>query len=100
MNIEIAEITPAYAAELLKQNTNNRPVRPSHVRFLSEAMQRGEFLFNGDAIRISKDNVILDGQHRLLAVVKSNIALKVVVVRGLESEVFKTIDVDKLERNV
>lgn len=98
MNIEIVDITPDYAKELLKLNTNNRPVRGGHVKFLSAIMTRGEFQFNGDAIRISESNVILDGQHRLLAIIKSGITLKVVVIRGLQNSAFKTIDVDGMKR--
>jgi hypothetical protein len=55
-------------------------------------MSAGRWSFNGDSIRISDDGVILDGQHRLQAIVLSGIAQRYVIVDGLPSESFHTID--------
>jgi len=85
-------ITPDRARSLLESNTNNRPVIKASLAKLCNEMQMGRFVFNGDAIRISKTGRLLDGQHRLLAVVKTGISIETFVVYGLNDECFKTID--------
>ena len=50
------------------------------------------FQVNGDTIRIATDGSLLDGQHRLLACVETDMPFTSIVVRGLPSEVRATID--------
>lgn len=88
-------VTPEYAQELLKRNTSNRPLSAYTVEQYAAAMERGEWKFNGDTIRISESNVMLDGQHRCHAIVKSGIPQRYIIVRGLPDEVFQTIDQGK-----
>jgi len=85
-------ITPDRARYLLELNTNNRPIIKTNLAKLCDEIQRGRFVFNGDAIRISKTGRLLDGQHRLLAVVTTGISIETLVVSGLNDECFKTID--------
>jgi hypothetical protein len=85
-------ISPQRAAELLSLNTCNRAISKRQINHYSAAMQAGQWKFNGDSIRLSKDNVILDGQHRLLAVIQSETTQQFVIIDGLESESFHTID--------
>jgi hypothetical protein len=90
--IEIVVITPEMAKALLEKNIGNRNVSIPHVKSLSRMMSDGSFLFNGDAIRIDTDGIILDGQHRLMACVKSGVPFKTVLATGLPRQVFATID--------
>lgn len=92
MHTQIENVTPSLAAAWLERNTSNRPLRSSKVESHAEAMKRGEWKFNGDPIRFSLDGTLLDGQHRLSAVVKSGIAQKFLIINGLSSDVFATID--------
>ena len=50
---------------LLSLNTKNRPLRNSHANWLAEMMARGEYYVTGQAITVSRDGVLEDGQHRL-----------------------------------
>ncbi len=92
--IEIMDITPEWANTILsKNNTNNRLISPKHVSILAEEMAGGSFQDNGDTIRFSTDGTLLDGQHRLAAVVKSGVTLKnAIVVFGLGQDSIKSID--------
>lgn len=92
MRIEIVEMTPERAAELLKLNTHNRVVKRGNVERLKVALLRGEFAENGDAIRISRTNVLLDGQHRLIACVESGVTFRTVIVSDLDDAAQDTID--------
>jgi len=92
----IEVITPAYAEALLIGNANNRKLQVARVDGLAAQMVRGLWRENGDTIKISKTGRLLDGQHRLNAIVKSRVPQKFIVVRGLEDEVFPTIDTGKI----
>jgi hypothetical protein len=85
-------VTPEEATDLLRRNTRNRRLRPALVGKLAGAMRRGEWRFNGDSIRISEDDELLDGQHRLAAVAETGIPQRFLVVTGLPSETQETMD--------
>lgn len=89
---EIVLMTPERASDLLTKNTHNRRMNVSHVNALVAIIKRGKWQFNGDAIRVSVSGVLLDGQHRLEAIVRSETALQTVLVTNLPDEVFTTID--------
>lgn len=93
MHAEIKTITPEMARDILSNhNGNNRPIRKSHVDTLARAILRGEWQLNGDSIRFLNDGSLADGQHRLAAIVQAGIPAQTIVVRGLESNAFTTID--------
>jgi hypothetical protein len=85
-------ITPSMASILLANNPKNRPLKRRHIVFLCEEIRNGRWKFNGDAIRIGTDGSLIDGQHRLEAVRQTDIAIKALVVDGLDPNVFDTID--------
>lgn len=89
-NLEL--ITPEIAAEMLKRNGVNRPVNAKRVDHYARLMSAALFLFNGDTIRLTIDDDVLDGQHRMLASVKSGEAFWAIVVRGLPRTVQSTMD--------
>lgn len=92
MKSEIVNITPSMASAILELNTSNRNVKLSHVRTLSGAMKRGEWILSPQAIQISSENVLIDGQHRLLAVVDSGVTIKAVIWNGVSPDVYKITD--------
>jgi hypothetical protein len=95
MKVTTEIITPVLAAEYLKANIKNRPCSPKRVQDLTNAMKRGEWMSNGDAVRFSSDGVLLDGQGRLKACIAAGVSFNTLVVRGLPSESFKTMDIGK-----
>jgi predicted Fe-Mo cluster-binding NifX family protein len=81
-------ITPERAHEYLKRNTNNyRRVRMSDVNQYSCDMKAGRWEFNGESIKFSKSGVLLDGQHRLMAIEKAGIPIKTMVTRDVDDYV-------------
>jgi hypothetical protein len=89
---EVATITPECATQWLRANKNNRPVRRRHVAFLASEILAGNWQLNGQAIVISEDEQVLDGQHRLMAIIESGRQIRTMVVYGVDKEAFKTID--------
>lgn len=94
MKVSLQLITPAIAEAMLAKNTVNRPIDFNHVQALAREMKRGAWKVNGDTICLNGDRLI-DGQHRLLAIIESGQNLETLVVEGLDSNVFDTKDVGK-----
>lgn len=89
-------ITPEIAMELLQTNLRNRPMNRQLVLFYTSQMEKGLWKFNGEPIIISNNNMLLDGQHRLAAIIKSKIPQKMVIVSNIDSNTFDTIDVGRI----
>lgn len=89
---QIETITPAIAAEYLKNNETNRPLSQATVKSYSETMKRGEWLLNGESIDFDWNGNLLNGQHRLQAVVNSGITIQTFVVRNLNPNVYTSYD--------
>ncbi|RPE39817.1 hypothetical protein EDD90_2835 [Streptomyces sp. Ag109_O5-1] len=85
-------ITPAIAQEMLRRNTHNRPIRAARVNGWVRLMKAGLWHNNGEAIKVAVDGTILDGQHRLHAIVKSGATVVILVVSNLPMETQSTMD--------
>ena len=95
----VETITPESATSWLRANRNNRPVRRSHVNFLASEILAGNWQINGQAIVIAEDEQVLDGQHRLLAVIEAGQQIQSLVVYGISGDAFKTIDTSAVRSN-
>lgn len=85
-------ITPRIAKLWLEQwNHGNRPLRRSRVRRYVAEIKRGEWGYNGEALKFSARR-LLDGQHFLHAVVESGISLPKLVVANLDDVAFRYMD--------
>lgn len=87
----IETITPEQARLWLASNTHNRNLKDSYIVRLAEAIARGEWELNGESIKFNSD-VLVDGQHRLAAIVRANIPVLSVVVRGIPLSAQETVD--------
>ena len=89
---EIRSITPAMAQRLLNTQATNRSLNNNWVDQLVGIIQRGEWEMNGEAIIIDSAGCLIDGQHRLTAIVKSGITVKTLIVSGVSPDAIETID--------
>ena len=85
-------ITPQTAALWLGRNTANRNMRRTTAESYARDMESGDWQENGDAICFAEDGTLLDGQHRLNAVVIAGIPVLMLVVRNLPSATQDTKD--------
>lgn len=85
-------ITPDRSRLILEGNTMNRAIIASNVKKIACAIREGRWQLNGDAIRISITGQLLDGQHRLQAIIETGIPCLSFIIEGLPDEVFTTID--------
>lgn len=92
---ETLYITPDVAAEMLKNNPSNRPISSSAVKRYAREMRNEKWVFNGEPIIISDEGTLIDGQHRLNAIIDSGTTQMMVVITGIEKKAFTTIDIGK-----
>lgn len=92
-------ITPDIAKKYLCKNCANRPIKDKHIAFLARQMADGQFTFNGESIKFDKSGNLLDGQHRLNAVIKSGKTIQFLVIKDLDQSVMPTIDTGRKSRD-
>ena len=80
-------ITPDIAADILKRNTSNRKISARYVKKYAEEMTSGNWQKNYEPIVISKTGRLLNGQHRLLAILESGQSVEIYVVRDADDNV-------------
>ncbi len=87
-------VSPATAAKWLEEFNyeDNRPIRQRWVDYLARQMAKGMWQDNGEPLIFDVEGHMLDGQHRLSAVVKSGVTITFDVRRGVATEAFTTID--------
>ncbi len=93
-NTVYMDITPDKALNWLENaNTSNRKVIDAHVRRMARDMKNGNWRMTHQGIAFSTEGVLLDGQHRLWAIVESQMTVKMPVTFNLPPESLVTIDV-------
>jgi hypothetical protein len=92
---EFISITPAIAKDYLKRNTKNRNLSKMRVIGYSNEMKAGRWKVNGDCIRFDTNGELIDGQHRLHAIIESGCTIGYIVIMGLPVDSFETIDQNK-----
>jgi hypothetical protein len=97
--VKVEMLGPPRAMELLQLNTLNRPLSDPHVRRIADQIKRSLWKFNGDTIKISTDGEIVDGQHRLWAIIESGVSVETVVVYDVPRDAFATVDTLRKPRN-
>ncbi len=89
------DITPAMATEMLKRNTNNRPLSEGIIKKYARQMMAGEWHRTPLPIIFSKAGRLIDGQHRLAAIVLGECVIATDVAFGTSDAAFAFIDVGK-----
>jgi hypothetical protein len=92
MKTEILTVTPEMASMMLLGNRDNRKVKQTVVDYLANEIKLGRWQLTHQGVAISETGRLLDGQHRLLAIVKSGIPCKMMVTTGAHDETFMVLD--------
>lgn len=86
-------VTPAAARALLdKLDPAQRRVRPTKVQAFETLLRRGEFATTHQGILVSESGTLLDGQHRLHAIVNTGIGANLFVGRGASVSMIQNVD--------
>jgi len=98
METQVITVTPDMAREWLAKNMkHNRPVMKNTVHGYARQMRNGTWNLTHQGIAFDENGELIDGQHRLSAIVEANIPVKMNVtynVHRAQGEVF-TIDMGR-----
>lgn len=102
INAEIVTITPEWARQTLEEQAaleetsvvKQRRLDKNRVGQYAAEMRSGGWMLNGEGIQFNGAR-LLNGQHRLAAVVEANTPVQMLVVRGVDPKAFSTIDQGK-----
>jgi hypothetical protein len=89
---ETVLVTPELAASWLDQNSRNRSLSVPRVNVYALDMRKGTWAYNPQPIILTAEGQLLDGQHRLHAVIKSGVPTNFEVVFGAPRETQDVID--------
>lgn len=93
MKTTIETITPEVAKTYLLANTKSqRAVRHAWVVSLAAMIKSGEFILTHQGIAFDSNGVLIDGQHRLLAIALADKPVEMMVTRGVDPEVWGATD--------
>lgn len=91
--LTVESITPALAEEYLAHNAHNRRIIAAHVDSIARDIRSGHWMMNAQPICFSRSGRLLNGQHRLSAVLQAGQPIEVPVMRGLPEEAYATYDI-------
>lgn len=93
LNSEIRIVSPSFAKVILGNNFGNRFIRKTHVKTLAQAIKKGAWKLSPQGIVIHKSSGrLLDGQHRLHAVIESGMDVPMFFIYTEDEEIFKVLD--------
>lgn len=81
--VAFEHVTPELAKRYLELNKSNRDFRRSVGEAYLRDLKAGNWQLTHQGIAFDEDGNLIDGQHRLWAIVESGIACDMVVARGL-----------------
>jgi hypothetical protein len=88
----ITSIGPDDAAELLATNAGNRRLNPRSVQRYASDMAAGRWRETGEAIKVGTDGRLLDGQHRLAAIIHSGVTVSMLVICDVDPTAAVSMD--------
>lgn len=91
-------ITPEKASEYLNKNNHNRNLRKSLVAKYARDMAAGNWKVTHQGVAMNCDGTVLDGQHRLAAIIESGISVRMLVTSGIATDAQLVMD-DHAKRN-
>lgn len=93
MKTETILITPNFAKQILLRADHNRRTKEQKVKLYCRQMKNGEWKTNtGESIKFDINGSLIDGKHRLTALVMADVAIEFLVISDLSPDVFSVLD--------
>ena len=92
MHSKTVVVTPEIATMWLERNVVNRPVSERHVGALAWDMKNGKWELTHQGIAFNRDMLLIDGQHRLRAVVAAEVNVPMRVTCNVDGQYSSPID--------
>jgi hypothetical protein len=93
--IEWELITPRMAAAWLETNTHNRNLNQRRVDAFVRDISEGNWDEDANSIKLNEAGSIVDGQHRLWAIVEADIPCRCLVMRNIKPATIRRVDTGK-----
>jgi hypothetical protein len=94
---EWVTVTPTQAATWLTRNhPRNRPLDRVHVKRLAGAILAGKWKQTAETVQSDEDGYLVNGQHRLTAIVQANRPASLLVAMGVDREAIEAMDQGKV----
>ena len=101
-NLNLGKVPPTHgweivdatvAKDLLAKNKGNRTVNKQKVKYYKRIIESGEFKdYSGDPICIDTNDTLINGQHRLKAILETNSQFVMGVMRNCLPEIANVMD--------
>jgi hypothetical protein len=96
----VKQVTPEMAAKWLEGNTHNRPLNEAAIDRLVRDMQSGRWRLTHQGIAFDENDILIDGQHRLWAVVISNVTVPMRVFFNESAASMAAVDTGHIRSNL
>jgi hypothetical protein len=88
----VVTVTPDVAREWLEANSQNRTIRTTHVAALARDITDERWKITHQGIAFSTSGRLIDGQHRLNAIIEADKPAVLTVFIGLNDDMFGALD--------
>lgn len=96
MKTQIITITPKIAEKLLNKNIGNRPLNKGNLKYWERQLKESSAVLSHQGVAISgslsRPKRLLDGQHRLQAIVNTGVSFRLMLFTGCVEDTFKVLD--------
>ena len=99
-NAFVVNVTPELARHWLVYNQINRPVNPRTVDEYIRQIESGQWKRTHQGIALTQYGTLLDGQHRLLAIIRTGRTLPMLVFTNEPAENYEFIDCGRTRSNL
>lgn len=86
------EINPPLAEEYLRHHKVNRPLREKHVLRYVGMMMQNQWKLTHQGIAFDSEGNLIDGRHRLTAIVRSGVTVRMKVTRNADLDTIHLVD--------
>ncbi len=95
MEVEKKLITPAIAARMLENHSGNRALSQAAVDMYARDMKAGRWKPSGNTISVAPNGRLLNGQHRLWAIIEANVEIEFIIVTEDSDDVHRVFDIGR-----
>src|SRR5262245_13650208 len=90
--IKIEVITPAMAGQMLGTSAGNRSLRKAAINRYARDMVADRWVLNGEGIKFDAAGRLVDGHHRLNAVIAAQKPQSFLIIRNVPTDAMLTLD--------
>jgi hypothetical protein len=89
---ELITLTPDLARDMIENQAANRPVKKAKVNQFAKDILDNNWRVTGDSVKVNTKGQMIDGQHRCLAVIQTDVPIPIWLTTGVEPEAVDFID--------